>query len=95
MALAATIVWALAQLYLLVLLARMVLSLAMVFARDWRPRGRVAAAAEIIFTVTDPPIRACRRILPTVRIGGIGLDLGFLVVVIAVSAVSYFATWLI
>jgi YggT family protein len=88
-ALAGTIIWAIAQVYLLVLLCRMVLDLVMAFARGWRPRGALAMAAEIVFTATDPPIKLVRRIIPPVRIGAVALDLGFIVVVLACSMVAY------
>jgi YggT family protein len=94
MVVAATILWALAQLYLLVLIARMVISLVMAFARDWRPRGAAAVVSEVIFTLTDPPIKLARRLIPPLRLGGMALDLGFMLVVILVSGVAYGATWL-
>jgi YggT family protein len=92
MALAASIVWAVAQLYLLVLLARMVVQLVMAYSRGWRPRGAAAVAAEVVFTVTDPPIKLVRRLIPPVRLGAVSLDLAFIVVFLAVSAVAYVAS---
>jgi YggT family protein len=88
MALAATVVWAVAELYLLLLVARMVLDLVMSFARQWRPRGLLASVAEIIFTATDPPIKLVRKVIPPLRIGAVALDLGFILVVIAVSVLA-------
>jgi len=41
--------------------------------------------AEVIYTMTDPPIRALRRIIPPVRIGSISIDLSFLVLVIGLQ----------
>ena len=34
-------------------------------------------AAEIVYTVTDPPIRLFRRFIPPLRVGGIAIDFGF------------------
>ncbi|MFD0490573.1 YggT family protein [Saccharopolyspora spinosporotrichia] len=67
----------------LLLTARIVIELVRVFARDWRPAG-VAIALESIYTVTDPPIRLLRRVIPTVRIGGVGLDLSIMVLLLVV-----------
>ncbi|CAM05015.1 possible membrane protein [Saccharopolyspora erythraea NRRL 2338] len=39
---------------------------------------------ESIYTVTDPPIRLLRRVIPTVRIGGVGLDLSIMVLLLVV-----------
>ena len=72
-------------LYLLVLFGRMVLDWIQVFSRQWRPRGPMLVVAEAVYTLTDPPLKALRRILPPLRIGGVALDLGFLVLVIAIS----------
>lgn len=71
--------------FLLLLMGRLVLEWVQVFARDWRPRGFVLVIAEVCYTVTDPPIRAVRKVLPPLRIGRVALDLGFLVVAIACS----------
>jgi YggT family protein len=71
--------------FLLLLMGRLVLEWVQVFARDWRPKGLMLVVAEVCYTVTDPPIRAVRRVLPPLRIGRVALDLGFLVVAIACS----------
>ena len=71
--------------FLLILFARMVLSWIPVLVRDWEPRGPVLVAAEIIFSVTDPPLRALRKVLRPVRIGNMMLDLAFIGLAILVS----------
>ncbi|ASO19461.1 YggT family protein [Actinoalloteichus hoggarensis] len=68
----------------LLLMARIVVELVRSFAREWRPAGGVAVALETIYTVTDPPVRALRRVIPTVRIGGVGLDLSIMVLLLVV-----------
>ena len=75
--------WVLFVLWLL-LVARMVVELVRSFAREWRPAGGVAVTLETIYTVTDPPVRLARRLIPTVRIGGVGLDLSIMVLVLVV-----------
>ncbi len=74
------VVW----LYLIVLLGRLVFDWIQVFARGWRPRGPVLVVAEFVYTLTDPPIKAVRRVLPPLRLGAVALDLGFLVVLVGV-----------
>jgi YggT family protein len=70
--------------YFFLLLARLVLDLARVFARQWRPRGFGLMLAEFVYTMTDPPIKLVRRFLRPVRVGGIALDFSFSIVVLAV-----------
>ena len=89
MRLAGTIIWAAASLYLLVLLVRVVLDVTMAFSRGWRPKGWLAAMAEVVYVVTDPPIKLVRRLIPPLRLGAVALDLGFIVVMLTVSALAY------
>ena len=74
----ALIVW----LYLLVVFGRLILDWIRVFARDWRPRGVVLVIAEAVYTLTDPPLNALRKVIPPLRLGGASIDLGFLVLVL-------------
>ena len=38
---------------------------------------------EVVYSVTDPPIKALRRVIPPLRIGNFTLDLSFLIVMVA------------
>jgi len=73
---------------MIALVLRMVLDWVQYFARDWRPRGPVLVLAEGVYSVTDPPLRAVRKVIPTVRFGGFGLDLAFMVLFFAVLVLS-------
>jgi YggT family protein len=53
-----------------------------VFARSWSPRGVLLVALEVVYSVTDPPIKALRRVIPPLRIGNFALDLSMLLVFI-------------
>ena len=68
----------------LLLLARIVAEMVRSFARQWVPVGPSAVALEVIFTVTDPPVKLLRRVIPIVRIGGVGLDLSIMVLLLVV-----------
>lgn len=58
------LLYMLLQVYIWLLLARMIISWIPMFAPRWRPRGILASLFEIIYTLTDPPIRALRKIIP-------------------------------
>jgi YggT family protein len=77
----ATALW----LYWLVLIGRLVFDFVQVFARSWQPRGFLLLIAELIYTLTDPPIRLLRRVIPPVRIGQVQFDLAFLVLLIGLQ----------
>ena len=70
--------------FLILLFARFVVDWVMVLARSWRPTGIVAAGLEVVYLTTDPPLRAVRKVIPPLNLGSIRLDLGFMVLLIAV-----------
>ena len=70
--------------FLLLLIFRLVMEYVFLLARSYRPTGLVAAALELAYSVTDPPLRALRRVIPPLRIGQVSLDLGFIILFIVV-----------
>jgi YggT family protein len=73
------------NIFIVILFARMILSWVPVLVRDWEPRGPLLVAAEFVYSVTDPPLRALRKVLRPVRIGTVMLDLAFIGLFILVS----------
>lgn len=69
----------------LMLLARLVFDLVQAFSRDWRPRGPLLILLEFIYTVTDPPLKLLRRVIPPLRLGQVQLDLAFLILLIGTN----------
>lgn len=86
MSVVATIAIYLLYIFLGLMLVRLIVDWTMVFARNWRPSGAVAAVLEIAYSVTDPPLRALRRVLPPLRLGSFALDLAFIVVIVVIYA---------
>ena len=78
--------------FLILLFARFVVDWVMVLARSWRPSGLVAAGLEVVYSTTDPPLKAVRKVIPPLNLGSIRLDLGFMVLLIAVLLLRSFAT---
>ena len=75
------VVW----LFFAALIGRLILDWIQILAREWRPRGPVLLVAEAVYTVTDPPLKFLRRLIPPLSLGGIRLDLAFLVLMLGVS----------
>lgn len=90
-ALVGSIIYVLLWIFLLTLFIRLVVDWVQVFARTWEPRGPLLVVLEGVYTVTDPPLKALRRVIPPLRLGGFALDLSFIVLIIAV----YFAQFLV
>ena len=66
--------------YLLVLFARVILS--------WFPVNRFSGPLRtivgLVFTVTDPPMRLVRGVLPMVRFGSMGMDFSPIIIFIVI-----------
>jgi YggT family protein len=69
---------------LLLLIARFILDWVQMLARNWRPRGFVAVLCEGLYSVTDPPLRAVRGVIPPLRLGAVMLDLSPMILIIAI-----------
>jgi YggT family protein len=81
----ASLISSLLSLYVLILIARLVLEYVSIFARDWRPKGPVLLLSETVYTLTDPPLKAIRKVVPNLRIGSVALDLSFIILLFAIS----------
>ncbi|ASU83427.1 YggT family protein [Nocardiopsis gilva YIM 90087] len=92
MSIVQTVLIIILQLFMLVLIGRLVFELVQSFARSWRPSGFVLVLAETTYTITDPPLRFLRRFIRPVRLGSVALDLSFTVlflfVVILIQVVA-------
>ncbi len=72
------------QIYVILLMGRLVLDWIMLFSREWHPRGPLLVASEAVYTATDPPLKAVRKVIPPLRLGSVALDLSFMVVLLVV-----------
>ena len=78
-------------LFFVLLIIRLVLDYVQMFARSWRPTGVVLVVAEVVYTITDPPLRALRKVIPPLRLGSVSLDLSFLVLIFLVQIAIFLA----
>jgi YggT family protein len=82
------VIFAIIGLYVLwvivgLLILRFIIDYVMMFARNFRPSGLLAAVLEVAYSVTDPPLRALRRVIPPLQLGRVSLDLSFIVLFIS------------
>jgi YggT family protein len=75
--------WAL-QVYFYALIGRLILDLLISFRPGFRPTGLLLPVSEILFTVTDPPLKFLRRFIKPVRFGAISLDFAWTLLVLVV-----------
>jgi YggT family protein len=85
----ATILYLVVSLFIVLMWVRFAFDLAPLFSREWRPRGPLLVIAEVVFTVTDPPVKAVRRLVPPLRTSGAVIDFSWTRVLLAAILVSY------
>ena len=78
------------QLFLLALLARLILDYVRMFSRNWRPKGIVLLLVELVYSITDKPMRFVARYVPPLRLGTVSLDLSFIVLFFGVQLLKGF-----
>jgi YggT family protein len=76
--------------FFILLIARLVFDYVMMFARSWRPSGVAAVGLEVVYSVTDPPLKALRRVIPPLRLGNFSIDLGFMILLFVVYLLMNF-----
>jgi YggT family protein len=74
-----------------VLFARLIIDYVRMFARNWRLNSFLLAVFEAVYVITDPPMKFVGKFIPPLRLGGISLDLSFIVILLVLN----FATTLV
>ncbi len=69
-------------LFWLLLIARVVIEFIRSFSRDWRPTGVTVVVLEAIMSVTDPPVKLLRRLIPQLTVGAVRFDLSIMVLLL-------------
>ncbi|GLB62893.1 hypothetical protein NCCP2495_07710 [Dietzia sp. NCCP-2495] len=82
------------QIFWYLLLARIVVEMIASFSRGWNPRGFVAVILEWLFTITDPPVKALRKVIKPVRLGQVSLDLSVLVLFVIIIVIQMILRYL-
>ena len=75
--------------FIAMLWIRFVVDWVQIFARSWVPRGLLLVLLETVYSVTDPPIKALRKVIPPLRLGNFALDLSFIIVMIVAYVLLY------
>ena len=62
MTVAGSIIELVLWLYIVFLLARLVADWVQMFAHSWSPRGPVLIGLELVYSLTDPPLKLLRKL---------------------------------
>ncbi len=84
MALVGVLLHGVLAIFLALLTIRAVLGWVPLFVRDWEPKGGLRVVAELVLTLTDPPLRLLQKFLPPIRVGSISFDTAFTVLFVLV-----------
>ena len=76
------------DIYWYFLVARLIFEWIPAFSPEWRPRGLVLVLAEAVYTLTDPPVRLIRKVVPAIRIGSASLDISFILLLLAIRIIQ-------
>lgn len=77
--------------YLTVLFIRMILDWVHVLAPRWRPRGVIAMLIDVIYRLTEPPLRWLRRYIRPIPLGSsMYLDVSFIVLYFVLIVLQIF-----
>ena len=72
--------------YITVLFVRMILDWVSVLAPRWYPKGVVASLINVVYQLTEPPLRWLRRYIRPIPMGPIAMDVRFIVLYTALVA---------
>jgi YggT family protein len=73
------------RLFFYTLIIRFILDWVQVLSRNWRPQGPILVIAEIVYSITDPPLNWIRKFIKPIKLGTIQLDLAFIVLFLGVQ----------
>ena len=86
------VLYIITEVFWFLLLGRIVVEMIASFSRGWSPRGVMAVILEWLFTVTDPPVKALRKVIKPVRLGQVSLDLSVLVLFVLIIVIQLILT---
>lgn len=74
-----TILFVVLRIFILLLIARIIIEMIQSFSRNFQPPRWFIFVAEPIFVVTDPPVKALRKVIPSMQMGNVALDISVIV----------------
>ncbi|MBT1161112.1 MULTISPECIES: YggT family protein [Bifidobacterium] len=69
--------------YIAILFIRMILDWVTVLSPRWRPTGILYSLIDVIYRLTEPPLRWLRRYIRPIPMGAVYLDVSFIVLYFA------------
>lgn len=89
MSLLGSAIYLVLRIFILILIARIVIEMIQSFSRNFQPPRWFIYIAEPLFVITDPPVKALRRVIPPLKLGGVALDMSVIVLFIILTVLQY------
>ena len=77
--------------FVFVMWGRLIADFGRALRPGWRPQGVVLVVLNLVYAITDPPIRLVRRVVKPIRFGNIALDFAWTVVLL-IAIIAMYAT---
>ncbi|MFM6973808.1 MAG: YggT family protein [Agromyces sp.] len=78
--------------FFLLMWGRFIVDMVRIINQSWRPKGVLLVLMELVYTITDAPLRVVRRFIPPLRLGAVAFDLAWtvllLIVIVLMNIVS-------
>lgn len=88
MSLLGSVLYVIIRIFILILIARIVIEMIQSFSRNFQPPRWFIYIAEPLFVITDPPVKALRRVIPPLKLGGVALDMSVIVLFIILTVLQ-------
>lgn len=82
------LIW-LIDVYIAILIGRILIEMIVSFSRSFRAPSWFNRFAEVLFVLTDPPVKLLRRLIPPLRMNNIAIDLSVIVLFVILSVARY------
>lgn len=69
--------------FIVLLWARFILDWVRVINPRFAPKRAVIVLFELVYTITDPPIKLFQRLIPPLRLGAVAIDFGWMITMLA------------
>jgi YggT family protein len=91
----ATIIYYALTVFVFAMWGRLIIDLVRAVRPDWRPRNVLLVILNVVYLITDPPLRAVRKLVRPVRAGAVALDFSWTIVLLAAIIGMYGALALV
>ena len=84
------VIWLALQIFFFMMFGRLIVELIRFNKPYWQPKEPLRALVNLTWRVTDPPLNLMRKVIPNVKLGSVGIDLSWTILMLLISIASSF-----